>query len=258
MNQVPPSTFDQLVADESANRGPRAAPPIAPAVASWWWAVAAGTALGIPLGYLLSYGAALLAYLGLFFFMLFGLVIGAVMFRIGQPARPIARWKLRTGIGLVALSAWGTSLAFECWGFPSDVAETVLKPETRALRQRPDGRTPNEIKHEIEECVRDYLREAYPPGGPIGYIRWKVFDDELNVQITNVKPIRLPFKDNGGWWILRVVLSIAMLIIAIRAVVRPLGLADQPNRADPSPPDSQSVDIQANEPSKDSVEACRR
>ncbi|MBN1489250.1 MAG: hypothetical protein JXA69_04975, partial [Phycisphaerae bacterium] len=54
----------------------------------WAASVIAGLALGLPFAWLLAVLAFLPFYLGLFFFTLIGLLIGAVQFRVGKPAVP--------------------------------------------------------------------------------------------------------------------------------------------------------------------------
>ena len=105
---------------------PNAEPAPASHPARWWLAVAVAAVVSLPCGYLLSYGAFILTYFGLFFFLLFGLLIGAIMFRIALPARPVPRWQVLTGSLIVAAVCGGFSLAVECWQFPSDAAKRML------------------------------------------------------------------------------------------------------------------------------------
>ncbi|UCG16321.1 MAG: hypothetical protein JSV19_13605 [Phycisphaerales bacterium] len=185
----------------------------------WWMAVAAGMIVAVPLGWLLSFAAALFVYLGLFFFMLFGLLIGAAMFRIGRTARPIAKRRIRIGTAMVVLVGWGVSMAIECHDFPSDVAERTVGK----FRVCPDGMTPDDIKRQSAHWVREHLREHYPPGGAIGYVRWKLSSNRLDVQLQGVpSPVGLHFRDNKAWWLVRVILSILLFAFAVHSIVRPL------------------------------------
>jgi hypothetical protein len=198
----------------------------------WWIAVGAGVLVGLPIGWALSYGAALFAMLGLFFFMLFGLVVGAVMFRVAQPIQPIRPWRLRVGTAIAVLTTFGISMAVECYDFPRDVAHLTVKRFPR----RPSGMPPDEIKISAERWTRQYLAEAYPPGGAIGYMRWKLTNDRLEVELTEVDHRRtIRFHDNGAWWMIRVVFSIALLWFAIFAVVRPLAKPPKPKRVPRKP-----------------------
>jgi len=209
------------------------APGAPPASARWWWAVLVGVIVSLPLGWLLSYGASLLTYLGLFFFMLFGLMIGAAMYRVGLPVRPVPAWRIRLGVAIVVLIGWGVSMGVECYEFPGDVAKRTVKE----FKRRPDGMTPEQIKGHAVEWVKDHLRRAYPPGGAIGYMRWRLRSNQLAVQIEGLPaPVRLRFENNGGWWAVRVVLSIVLFAVAIHSVVRPLASPSAPLPAEPLPP----------------------
>jgi hypothetical protein len=205
-----------------------------------------GLLVAVPLGYLLSYGASLLTFLGLFFFMLFGLAIGAAMFRVGRPARPIGRWKLRAGTAVVALFGWGLGLTLEGYEFPSDVAHRVLKPESRIYRRRPEGVTPSQIRQSVIESTRAYLKQQYPPGGPLGYMQWKATSDRLPLQVPGrEEPVTLQYKrKNGAWWLVRVILSIGLFAFAIHSQVQLLG---RPEPADDSGPADPSSEMQESE-----------
>jgi hypothetical protein len=225
---------------------PSTAIPPRPAAGRWWWAIVAGVLLAVPFGWLLSYAAALLAMLGLFFFMLFGLVIGAAMFRIGQAARPISLWKLKLGAALVVFVGWTVSIAVEAHDFPGDLARRALK--TKAFRQRPGqtreapGRPPKEITEEIVRHVRSHLRESYPPGGMIGYVRWAITSNEFPVQVTGVpQTIRLHFSGNRGWWMIRGLLSIVLFAFAVYSLVRILRFPEKSNGTDDSAPSDAPV-----------------
>ena len=51
----------------------------------WWLAVLAGVAVTLPVAWLLSFAGTLPFFLGVFFFALFGLLIGAVIYRVAAP-----------------------------------------------------------------------------------------------------------------------------------------------------------------------------
>jgi hypothetical protein len=220
--------------------------PPRPAAARWWWAIVVGVLLAVPFGWLLSYAAALLALIGLFFFMLFGLVIGAAMFRIGQAARPVSLWKLKLGVALVVLVGWTISIAVEAHDFPDDVAKRALR--TKAFRQRPGqtredpGRSPQEITAEIVRGVQAHLRDHYAPGGMIGYVRWAVTSSEFPVDVEGVpQTIRLHFSGNRGWWVIRGVLSIVLFAFAVYSLVRILRFPEKSDDADDAAPSDAPV-----------------
>src|SRR3989304_7721151 len=87
----------------------------------WWAATTVGMVVSLPFAWLLSFAAALPFYLGFFFFLLFGLVIGAVAFRIAAPGRPYGRFAVLAGTTLIVGVCWTTALVKERTGFPADL-----------------------------------------------------------------------------------------------------------------------------------------
>ena len=176
----------------------------------WWIGVAGGLLVSFPLSWLLSYAAALPFFLGLFFFALFGLVIGAVVHRIASPGRPHPLPDVLVGTILIISVGWTISLVMESRGLPRDLAKDAAN-RTRDL----EGRTHAEYLDHVAGQVRGYLREHYPPGGTIGYVRWVFASGEFKkgdldgVQRTLRQPQR------RWWWVMRVVLSIALYAFGI-------------------------------------------
>ena len=112
--------------------------------------MAAATVVSVPFAWLLSYGAALMALLGLFFFALFGLVIGAVAYRFGAPVRPIPITHIRIGTAIIVLICWCLSFAKEARDFPTDKANVAIG----VVHPLPDGMTANEFKADVASFVK--------------------------------------------------------------------------------------------------------
>ena len=203
----------------------------------WWVGVAGGLLVSFPLSWLLSYAASLPFFLGLFFFALFGLVIGAVVHRIASPRRPYPLPAVLIGTVVIISVAWTNSLVTESRGLPQGLAKEAAN-RTRDLQ----GRTHAEYVSHVTGQIRSYLRERYPPGGTIGYVRWVFVSGEFRkgdldgVQGTLRQPQR------RWWWVMRVVLSIALFAFGIGsqtwllrlpadpAGVRAIDRADHPNQ----------------------------
>jgi len=185
----------------------------------WSAAVVAGAIVSLPLGYLLSYGAALMALLGLFFFALFGLLIGAVMYRFAAPARPIPPKHIKIGVAVVLLICWGLAMGKEVYDFPGDKARYALEK----VAPLPDGITPEVFKADVERFVRRTLAEQYGGAGVLGYARWVLSSSRMEYAVeTMTKPIVLKAVQYRWWWAVRVVLSIVLLAFGIHAPVAPL------------------------------------
>jgi len=183
----------------------------------WAAAVLAGAASGLPLGWLLSYGALLPFYLGLFFFVLFGLMIGALMYRLGAPARPIARRRIRLGTVLVVGFTWAVSITVEATDFPDQMATKAIE----GWRKLPAGTTADDFRRESAADVARHLNDNYAPGGVLGYLRWSATSSRLD---RGVGKLRKPYQASQprAWWVVRVVLSIGLLGFGIYSQVGPL------------------------------------
>ncbi len=174
----------------------------------WWFGVAIAASVGIPLAWLLSYAAALPFFLGLFFFMLFGLIIGAVAFRVSAPGRPYAKFPLIMGTTFLVLLVWGFSLAKEARDFPADVARRA------SLRTRDLGdRSVADFRRAVASDVGSFLTQRYGRVQVWSYIRWVLTSGELkrgDLPTLN-KAVVMPAAQSRGWWAFRVVASAALL-----------------------------------------------
>ncbi|MEE9295245.1 MAG: hypothetical protein V3W34_09850 [Phycisphaerae bacterium] len=157
--------------------------------------------------------------LGLFFFALFGLLIGAVMYRIGLPAQPVPSVPLRIGVGIVVLLCWGLSIAIEAHDFPTDQADALL----RIIEPLPDGMTGTMVKADIAEFARDTLRQNHGGDGVLGYSRWVVASSRMEYHVETMKnPVVLKPPQHRWWWATRVLLSVVLLTFGIYTQAAPL------------------------------------
>ena len=199
--------------------------------ARWWCATAAGTIVSLPFAWLLSYAAMLPFYLGLFFFMLFGLVIGAVVYRIAAPGRPYGRFAVLAGTTLIVGVCWTLSIVKESRDFPADVAADAV------LRSRDIGRrSADDYRAAVAEEVRIFLRERHSPGGVLGYARWMLLEGEIKKGAIPSFDQALRRSPARWGWAIRVVLSIALLGFAVGSQTLSLG-----RRSDPGAPPVQPI-----------------
>jgi len=178
--------------------------------ARWWSATTVATIVSLPLAWLLSYAALLPFYIGLFFFMLFGLMIGAVTFRIAAPGRPYGRFAVLAGTTLIVGVCWTASIVKESWDFPADIA-------AKAVRRARDigGRSADDYRAVVAQEVRAFLREHHPPGGVVGYARWMLLDGEMKKGAIPSYDQALRRSPARWGWAIRVVLSIVLLGFAV-------------------------------------------
>ena len=206
-------------------------------IVRWWSAVVAGVAVSLPLGWLLSYGAALIMLLGVFFFLLFGLVIGAVMCRVAAPARPLPVARIRFGVVVVVSVCWGVSFAVEVAEFPGDKAKEAIG----RVAVLPDGMTVEAFKTDVERFVRGILKDKYGGSGALGYARWVLSSSRMDYPVETMRhPIQLRPVQHRWWWAIRVLLSIVLLWSGIYAVVGPLSRLTDPAGA-ARPPEATRV-----------------
>jgi len=187
----------------------------------WWLGVVAALIVAAPLSWLLALAANLPFFLGLFFFALFGLIIGAVCFRIAHATQPYARGTVLVGTTLIVLATWSGSIWFEAQSFGMDMAREALAVPGLSLK----GTTASAYRAEVDADVQSFLSDHYPPGGTIGYIRWVMSSGKIpDGMLASVKK-GLRTNQAGWWWIGRVTISIALLAFGVGSQV--FGLREQ-------------------------------
>ncbi len=170
-----------------------------------------GLMFSVPLGWLLSHAAQLPFYLGLFFFPLFGLVIGAAMYRAAQRSRPYHSMPLIVGTTVVVLFCWLFSLMVESRDMPVWVAANA----SRNPRLKLQGQSIDAYRASVVVNMSQHLRQKYPPGGLLGYARWAATDGEITKDVAPglMRTIHAP--QRGVSWMVRVVLSVGLLAFGI-------------------------------------------
>lgn len=211
--------------DESQNASPsESTAPTEPAPTGWiGWSLVAGLAAAIPSGYLLAYLAALPFLLGLFFFLLLGLIVGATMFRAGRRAPAPSAAVLWTIGSAVALALMFTSLWAEYQALPRSVEKRVRKSIYESLT--PEKRA--ELSRAVREYVDSQIQTQYPPGGFVGYLRWAVTSGTFECPRI-LRPGSVPYRlsHRRAMWVIRVGLSLLMVEWTLMAQL--VGLRKRP------------------------------
>ena len=192
----------------------------------WWLAVLVGLVVSVPLIYLLSLAALLPFYLGLFFFILFGLLIGAAVFRVASPAKPYREGSVLLGTTLLVVVCWAGSMFLEADRFPQQMAGEAIE-SARHL----DGRTAQQFRDDVADGVRSFLIERHPPGGVLGYMRWSLTSSVLDKD--DIEGLRKTVKSSQSrhGWAIRVVLSIVLLGFGIGSQTFSLRPSSTPREA---------------------------
>ncbi|MHC4441217.1 MAG: hypothetical protein ACYTF1_12905 [Planctomycetota bacterium] len=205
-----------------------------PSFPSLFWlalALVVGVILGLPTGWLLATLAVLPMFLGLFFFLIVGLFIGAIMFRVGKQAAPVPKSTLITIGSIVAMTVWGAALVFEFRQLPEDAARTVRSSFPKRYFDKQDR---VRLQNETRDYVLAKLKEDYPPGGLVGYLRWaadkgtiecpRIFSDDTETHALY---------QQGLMWIIRVLLS--LLLVGFTTITQFVGLTSIPAKPAQTP-----------------------
>lgn len=213
-----------------------ASPRVPPAPGRIWLAMVVGMLLAVPAGWLLAPVALLPGQLGLFFFLIVGLLIGATMYRLGKPAAPVPRSRTIL-IGLaVALTLWLSTLISEYRAMPQ-VGFAAVRSQLK-VSLPPERR--EHIQEEISAHISSQLNKMFPPGGLIGYLRWAATDGTMDLpRVIDQRTVRFSLPQRGVWWMVRVVFSLILTAGAILALIWPLG-PEKNSKAEPSQPGSPS------------------
>jgi len=217
------------------------------------WALVAGCLLALPVGWLLATLAMLPFFLGLFFCMLFSLLVGAVVYRVGKPAAPQARpllWMIGIAVGL---AVFGVSLVAEYYnvrgyevfryGSNGFAWYAVDGDVTRAIRDSFAYRsfTPEQVallRAGSRQDFLDQLAAKYPPGGFPGFLRWALADGSMECpRVFSDSTMTFQLRQRGVLWVVRLALSLVLITAAILSQVLSLGPARQKDDPD-SIPDS--------------------
>ena len=119
-------------------------------------------------------------FLGLFFFILFGLIHGAATFRFLSAFRPVRRPMLNCIGWFFVLMTWAGGLALEASYLPEDVYDVTIKTFKRGL---PPGLTPADFKRDVLAQTTDHLRENYGSNLTLSYVRWELAGGAMELTV---------------------------------------------------------------------------
>lgn len=178
--------------------------------AHWWMGVLAGAVVMSPLAWLLSHAATLPFFIGVFFFALFGLVVGAVVHRMGVRGGSYSRANVLLGTTGLVLFGWGGSVVLESARFPDEVAKYALEQSLDIGNQ-----TAESFRSDVANRTREHLGQQFPPGGVLGYAKWSLLSGRLLPK--DVTGLQRPFRSGQAkfWWAVRLTISIALLAFGI-------------------------------------------
>ncbi len=222
----------------------------------WFKGTVAATLVGGLLGVVLGYLVLLPFFLGVFFFLLLGQLPGAVLFRFGHRVRPLSIARLWLGITPVVATTWLVAGYVEYRALPGQLTEKIR----RCAAGYPKGYDRTALRANVVQWLhRDFL-PRYGSSGPVAYVRWasrsgKIEFPHKSVELSSADPstsrptitLQLSYpaihqlNQPAAQWIVRVVGSLLMMVLAMWLQVGPLRKPESSgtpaDNAEPSPPD---------------------
>jgi hypothetical protein len=183
------------------------------------------TLIAIPFMVLLMYCAWLPYWFGMYFFILGGLLFGAIWFRLASHVRPVPAGAVRLRmIAIVVLLSAVYMLpeySLKRVHLARDVANRSIQRVGVANTLEARQQRVDEAAAHVDKVLRGYGR------GPLGYYVWNAVDGKMPpLAPYGGTPIRLT--QTGPYWIARVVLSIVLLAFGLRMMAKELTKPDEP------------------------------
>jgi len=202
-------------------------------------------AMGVGLSKLLA-TAGLLPFVfgivGVFFFMLVGLLLAAIMYRFGRDIAPLPRSLVIGSIAVLTLAITAGTVFFEYLDVLTEESEEVLRmndlnPHPREQRETMAQR--RKMIAQMRQQIEDYWHSQYGFAGPMGYMAWAACGSGFEIGPADGRKRQVVHPQGGLKWLLRGLLSFAALGWAVWAQVYPLRRAqqqrDEPQAKEPKP-----------------------
>ncbi len=179
----------------------------------WSLATFLALAITVTLGWLLVRLVWLPFYFGLFFYLVAGLLAGALSFRIGREARPVSGVRLLTGVVLVATVATGVLLVWE-YRYIAGTAGSDGRFRDARNAAVAAGRSPRSVEPIAAAAFRTTLKSTHPPGGPLGYVRWAIAGEGMELTVEGCKD-SIIISQKGTAWIVRTIAGGLLLCLGL-------------------------------------------
>lgn len=193
-------------------------PPNAEQLRAWYAGLIIGAVLLSALGWILARVVWLWFYFGLFFFLVAGLLVGAVAFRVARPSRPLTKRRILIGTLTISIIAWMVTVFWEYDHVARDIgdlpkfakAHEAADEKARSATLVGETTVHDDVGSKARTAFIDSLRQDYWPGGTIGYIRWAVSSGEMTLTVDEcVDEVSI---DQRGWaWPIRSLIGIVLL-----------------------------------------------
>ncbi|MFH1418749.1 MAG: hypothetical protein ABII12_10765 [Planctomycetota bacterium] len=182
---------------------------------AWRFALLVVVLLLVPTSALLARLVWLPFYFGLLFFLVAGLLAGALSYRIARAARPISLQSLLGGLLFVAMVSIAVMVTWEYHHVAATVGDLPKFPDARNKAVRA-GRSAGEVRQSAAHAFKAALDVDYPPGGVIGYVRWAVGGGEMELDVEGCKDV-VGISHTGLGWLIRTFLGFLLLTAGLWA-----------------------------------------
>ncbi len=215
----------------------------------WLLATLAGLAVAVPVSVILSYAGLLPMYLGPFFFLLFGLSVGAAIFRVARHVQPAPKLLVIACPTLVILATFLATMTLEYKQLGPHAAAMTAK-RTRAL---PPDVSLIDFQAAVSVAAERQIADNYPPGGVFGYLRWAATNGRMVLESERARPpfVTYVLSQSNIGFTLRVLFSLILLAGGIFSQVLPLRKPAPPDSAEQTATQSDGRDSTALLPSED-------
>lgn len=180
------------------------------------------------LGWLLARLVWIYYFFGLFFFLVAGLLVGSIAFRIARSARPMERSRLLRGIISIGLCCTVINIVWEYRHYSSTVGRPPHFAQARNAAIAA-GQRPAEIQQAASDEFANYLAKHYPPGGAMGYILWSTRDGIARLTVGDASETIVTEHRHWIWptrTLAGMVLLMAGLWFSMESLRRPLPVSN--------------------------------
>lgn len=165
------------------------------------------------LGWLLARLVWLYYFFGLFFYLVAGLLVGALAFRTARAARPLPRARLLRGILMITLGATAITITWEYRHFSATVGQPPKFADARNRAIQAGGSSRDIVQAASDEFEK-HLTDDHAPGGVISYVVWSVRSGKMPLTIDGTTETIT--NDHAGWvWPVRTLAGAVLLAVGM-------------------------------------------
>ncbi len=161
---------------------------------------------------------------GLFFFLVAGLLVGSVAFRLARASRPVSGSVILRSALLIAVLTVFASVCFEYRHFASTVGDPPRFADARNAALSKEASL-HELHRRIAGEFGAAMKAHYSPGGVLGYVRWTLGATHLDLTVDG--DTERVLSDHAGFlWLIRTLMSVALVAAGLWSSLESLRSAE--------------------------------